>query len=123
MNYLDVWCNIRDSHKDLEFASAVAGYLDFLQGKGLIAGWILTRRKFGFGPQELGEFHVRIGGESLAQLDDAFSLVATRDGEIEKLHAKMYVHVTDLKSALYRDFPDDVRVGAKAVQSTTRRKK
>ncbi len=113
MNHLEVWCNIRDSHKDLEFADAVAAYLDYLKDRKLIENWRMTRRKFGFGPQELGEYHVTISTVSLDQLDNAFSLVATRDGEIERLHGNMYRHVTDLKSALYRDFPDKVRVRPK----------
>jgi hypothetical protein len=47
--------------------------------------------------------------QNLAQLDDAFRLVATRSGEIERLHSAVFTAVTDLKTALYRDFPDEER--------------
>ena len=34
---------------------------------------------------------------------------AARDGEVEKLHARVYSLVTDFRAALYRDFPDPER--------------
>lgn len=109
MNYYHVWCNLKDSSKDLEFCKAVDAYLGYLKEQGQIQSFRVTRRKFGFGPQELGEFHVTIVVQNLAQLDDAFRLVATRSGEIERLHAAVFSVVRDLKTALYRDFPDEGR--------------
>ena len=110
MNYYDMWVNIKDSRKDLEFAEAVRAYLDYLKGQGMIAGWTLKRRKFGFGPESLGEFNITVWAENLAQLDAAFSHVATRSGEVERLHIPVYAAVTDFKSAQWRDFPDPERV-------------
>lgn len=110
MNYYTMWCNLRESHKDIEFARNVRNYLDFLKSRGDIAGWSLTRRKFGFGPEGLGEFQIVVMAHDLAQLDAAFSTVATRAGEVEALHRPVYSMVTDFKSALYRDFPDPERV-------------
>jgi len=110
MNTYHMWFNIRESRKDLELAAAVKAYLDYLKSRGLIEGWNLSRKKFGFGPSVLGEFHCVVQTKNLAQLDDAFSLVATRDGEIENLHRPVYAMVTDFTSALYRDFPDPERV-------------
>ncbi|MEK6703820.1 MAG: DUF6614 family protein, partial [Planctomycetota bacterium] len=66
---------------------------------------------FGFGPPEVGEFHCEVWTNDLAQLDTAFSLVATRDGQVETLHRPVYSAVKDFKSALYRDFPDPERTG------------
>lgn len=109
MNYLHVWCDLKDGSRDLEFSRAVAAYLGYLQGKGKISGYRLTRRKFGFGPAELGDFHVEISAVDLTALDQAFDLVAARDGELEKLHHAVYSSVKNVKSALYRDFPDPVR--------------
>jgi hypothetical protein len=94
----------------MDFVGHARAYLDFLKGKGLIEAWQLTRRKFGFGPSHLGEFKVTITTKDLAQLDAAFSLVATRDGQIETLHRHVYSAVKDFQSALYRDFPDAERV-------------
>jgi len=111
MQYYEMWCNLRESHRDVEFAKAVDAYLGHLQGRGKIAGWRLTRRKFGFAPPGMGEFHITVWTDDLAQLDAAFNVVATRDGEIESLHRPVYSMATDFTSALYRDFPDPVRVG------------
>jgi hypothetical protein len=112
MNYYEIWCNLRDSHKDVEFAQSVSRFLGMLAERKRIAGFRLTRRKFGFGPPELGEFHISIWAESLAQLDEAFGEIAPRAGEVEGLHARVYSAVTDFRAALYRDFPDPQRLAA-----------
>lgn len=109
MNHYMIWCNLRESRRDLEFAANVAAYMGFLQKQGKIESWALTRRKFGFGPDGMGEFHICISCRDLAQLDEAFGTVATRTGEVERLHAPVYAMVTDFKAALYRDFPDPQR--------------
>ncbi|OFY65825.1 MAG: hypothetical protein A3H98_13500, partial [Bacteroidetes bacterium RIFCSPLOWO2_02_FULL_36_8] len=103
------WFNLLDSRKDLEFVNNANAYLSFLQKKGYIENFRITRRKFGFGPAEIGEFSIEIGIKNLAQLDESFLFVATREPEIEKLHAGIYTMVKDVKFALYRDFPDEVR--------------
>lgn len=109
MDCYDIWVDLRNSHKDLEFAQAVHAYMGHLRQQGLIEGYRLTRRKLGFGPQELGEFHIRIETRDLAQLDRAFSQVVPRTGETEKLHAAVYGAVSSFRAALYRDFPDPGR--------------
>jgi hypothetical protein len=109
MNHYHIWVNLKDSYRDVEFARNVAAYLGWLKDRGKITAWTLTRRKFGFGPEHLGEYHIVVSCETLAQLDEAFMAVAPREGEIQKLHAAVYSMVTDFKSALYRDFPDEVR--------------
>jgi hypothetical protein len=109
MNYYHVWCNLIDGSKDVTFCRAVDGYLGHLQHEKLIEGFRITRRKFGFGPSELGEFHIEIRLSSLAQLDTAFGVVATRTGTVESLHHAVYSLVKDFSSALYRDFPDPQR--------------
>lgn len=109
MQHYHMWFNLRESHKDLEFAKAVDAYLEYLRKQGKLEGWRLTRRKFGFGPAGMGEFHCEVWTTDLAQLDLAFSEVATRDGEVERLHRPVYSAVKDFTSALYRDFPDPER--------------
>ncbi|TAH35562.1 MAG: hypothetical protein EYC70_12965 [Planctomycetota bacterium] len=109
MDHYHIWVNLADSHADLEFARAVAGWLGHLRERGLIEGWRLSRRKLGFGPAELGEFHLEIETRDLAQLENAFQLAAARAGEGERLHAEVYSRVADFRAALYRDFPDAVR--------------
>lgn len=109
MQHYEMWFNLKDSRRDLEFCRAVEAYLGHLRAQGRIEGWTLRRRKFGFGPPGLGEFNVTVHTKDMAQLDAAFDLVATREGEIERLHMPVYSMVTDFVSALYRDFPDPVR--------------
>jgi hypothetical protein len=121
MQYYEMWFNLKDSRRDLEFAKNVGAYLGHLKSQAKIEGWRLSRRKFGFGPAGLGEFHVTVWTRDMAQLDSAFDLVSTRAGEIETLHAPVYSMVTDFTSALYRDFPDPGRhiLGVETSQSPT----
>lgn len=112
MNYYDMWFNLKDSRKDLEFCGHVDAYLGHLKAQGLIEGWTLRRRKFGFGPEHLGEFNITVWAKDLDQLDRAFGHVATRAGEVERLHMPVYSAVTDFKSGLWRDFPDTERIRA-----------
>jgi hypothetical protein len=110
MNSYHMWFDLRDSRKDVEFADAVKAYLDHLAARGLVERWTLQRRKFGFGPDGLGEFHCVVHVKDLTQFDAAFGHVATRSGEVERLHMPVYSSVVNFKSALYRDLPDAERV-------------
>lgn len=109
MDVYHIWFNLKDSHRDLDFCEALETYMAFLRERDLIAGHRLTRRKLGFGPEELGDFHLAIDVRDLAQLDAAFQMAATRDAPVEAPHAAVYSKVKDVKFALYRDFPDPVR--------------
>jgi hypothetical protein len=108
MDYYQIWCNLKESSKDLEFCENVHHYLGQLQEDGRINGFQITRRKLGFGPSELGEFNISILVNDLSQLEKSFQHVATRKGEIERLHHAVYSAVKDTTFALYRDFPDEV---------------
>lgn len=110
MNVYAIWVDLIDGREDLELAKAIDAYLGFLQDQGHVESWTLERRKFGFGPDDLGEFHVRILTKDLDSLDKAFMVVATRDGEVESLHSQVFRRVKNFKSGLYRTFPDEVRV-------------
>lgn len=109
MNYYHIWCDLRDSHKDLEFCKSVDAYMGHLKAQNKIEGWNISRRKLGFGPSAIGEFHIVISVKDLAQLEAAFGVVATRTGEVERLHADVYRSVINFTSALYRDYPDPER--------------
>ncbi len=109
MDYYHVWVDLRDGVRDVQFAAAVRAYLDHLRVAGAIEEWRLSRRKLGFGPDSLGEWHVVMAIRDLAQLDAAFRLAARRAGETETVHAAVYGCVARFASALYRDFPDAVR--------------
>jgi len=109
MDIYHVWCNLKPGQSDTAFSDRVGGYLCHLQEQGLIAGWRLTRRKLGLAPHELGEFHIMIELQGLAQLERAFECVATRQDPVEGLHFAVNAMVTDATFALYRDFPDAMR--------------
>lgn len=109
MNYYEAWFNLKNTAKDMQFTERVHAFLGHLKDKKMIENYRLTRRKLGFGPAGLGEFHITIEVEDLAQLDRAFLHAATRGPEVEPLHAGVYSAIEDVKFALYRDFPDSVR--------------
>jgi len=109
MNVYAIWCNLKNSAHDVEFCRAVDQYLGHLRDEGVIEGFRVLRRKLGFGPPGLGEFHILIETRDLAQLDAAFNTAATRTPPVETLHAAVFNAVKDTTFALYRDFPDPVR--------------
>ncbi len=101
--------SLKEGSSDLEFADNLGSYLGLLREQGKIASWRLMRRKLGLGPKTLGDFHLMIEVEGLAQLDDAFSTVASRAGEVEERHFAVNKVIADVTFALYRDFPDPIR--------------
>ncbi len=109
MNTYEIWCNLAPGERDLELVDAVRAYLGHFQSQGLIDSYRIRRRKFGFGPPELGEFCISIEFRDLAALDQVFGQAATRAGDVERLHVEVYRRVQNFRSALYRDFPDPVR--------------
>lgn len=117
MDLYQIWVDLKETHKDLEFCENVERYLGTLREKGLIQGFRITRRKFGFGPPTIPEFNITIEVKNLAQLDEAFGLVATRANPIEDIHRAVYSMVDNFQSALYRDFPDPQRVRAKGASA------
>lgn len=112
MNTYETWFNLVPGTDDLEFVRHVNAYLGELKAQGRLTSYRIRRRKFGFGPEGLGEFNVSMEFADLTQMDSAFARVARRDPEMESLHAEVFSRVTDFRTALYRDFPDEVREGA-----------
>ncbi len=106
MNVYHIWCNLKDGVKDTDFTDRVERYFGYLKDQELIAGWRITRRQLGLGPAQLPEFHITLDTENLAQLDRAFSHVASRGEPVESFHHAVNSLVTDVFFALYRDFPD-----------------
>ncbi len=109
MNIYHIFCTLKEKTPDMEFAAALADWLDHLKAANMIESWRLMRRKLGLGPEDLGEFHIMIETSSLAALDEAFSLAASRTGKAEALHFAVTSKIKSVKFALYRDFPDAER--------------
>jgi hypothetical protein len=103
------WCDLKPGIRDTEFCDKVTSYMGHLKAEGLIGDWRLTRRKLGLGAPGLGEFHLMIEVRDLAQLDAAFSRVASREEPMEAFHFGVNSLVQNASFALYRDFPDPVR--------------
>lgn len=109
MNIYHIWCDLKPGVSDITFSDHVAKYLGHLKDGGHIASWRLTRRKLGLGPSTVGEFHIIIETKDLAQLDGAFTHVASRRDPVEGFHHGVNMLVTNAQFALYRDFPDPIR--------------
>lgn len=109
MDIYHIWCDLRRDVSDLEFTNAANAYLSTLKDEGRLTGFRITRRKLGLGPDELGEFHLMLEFQGLAQLDEAFVKVAARNDPIESFHHAVNSKVSSVKFALYRDFPDEMR--------------
>ncbi len=109
MNIYHIFCTLKDGTSDMAFAKALANWLDHLKTANMIESWRLMRRKLGLGPDDLGELHIMIETASLAALDEAFTLAASRTGAAETLHFEVTRKIKSVKFALYRDFPDAER--------------
>ena len=109
MNIYHVHCNLKDDVSDLDFVDRAGAYFEHLKAEGLVTGYRIMRRKLGLGPPALREFHIMLEFDDLAQLDQAFTRVASRGEPVESFHQAVNSQVTDVFFALYRDFPDPVR--------------
>ncbi len=109
MDLYHVWFDLLPGQRDVEVVDAIHRYLGKLTADGDIAGFRVTRRKLGLGLEALGEFHVTIEVDDLAQLDRAFGVVSRRADPVETLHHDVNGRVRNFRAALYRDFPDPHR--------------
>ena len=109
MQHYHIWFGLRPGTKDLDFCKDVAAFLDHMAEEGALESWRLERRTLGLSSAPLGEWHIDIATQDMAQLQAAFDAITPRTGKMEKLHAAVWSKVTDAQFALYRDFPDDNR--------------
>ena len=108
MDVYEISVDLRAGVRDVAFVAALTAYLDGLASDGKVESWRLLRRKLGLGAGP--EFKVMIETRDLAQLDEAFRLVATRQDPTEERHHGVNSLVTNFGAALYRDFPDPERL-------------
>jgi hypothetical protein len=104
-----IWCDLKPGVRDLDFVEAVEAYCSALRDRDALAAYRITRRKLGLAHPSLGEFHVMLEFNGLAQLDEAFKQAAGRANPVESFHHAVNSKVTNFMASLYRDFPDDVR--------------
>lgn len=109
MDIYHIWADLKEGVQDSDFADDLQRFMAHMKAEGLIAGYRLSRRKLGLGPDNLGEFHVMIEIDGLAQLDRAFQAASTRADPVEEIHHAVNSKVKTFKAALYRDFPDSQR--------------
>ena len=110
MDIYHSWFDLKPGVKDTEFVERARTYFEHLKAEGLLVDYRIMRRKLGLSGPDLPEFHVMLEFEGLAQLDATFARVAARSEPIESLHHGVNSRVTNASFALYRDFPDEVRV-------------
>lgn len=108
MDVYEISFDLRPGTSDLQLVDALDSYLGGLQSAGHIESWRLLRRKLGFGAG--GEFKVLIETRDLAQLDQAFRTVSTRNDPVEGWHHGVNSLVINFAASLFRDFPDAHRV-------------
>lgn len=109
MNIYHIWAKLKPGINDLDFVDSVDQYLDALSKLGNLETYRITRRKLGLGIEELLDFHIMVEFKDLEQFDQTFGEVAARKEPIESLHFAVNSKVSEIKFALYRDFPDDNR--------------
>ncbi len=109
MDIYHIWCDLKKGTSDLEFTNAANSYLQSLIEGNRLISFRIMRRKLGLGLPDLGEFHIMLEFENLAQLDKAFLHVASRSDPVESFHQAVNAKVDRVRFALYRDFPDTVR--------------
>lgn len=110
MDIYHIWCDLQSGISDTAFCQALEDYLAPLKSKNELHTYRITRRKLGLGIEGLGEFHIQLEFNNLAQLDAAFTHVSSRKDPIESFHHQVNSKVKNLKFSLYRDFPDEHRV-------------
>ena len=109
MDIYHIWCDLKPGVKDMDFVHSVDQYLGGLQQSGKLETFRITRRKLGLDGVGLGDFHIQLEFTGLAQLDDAFNQVSTRDDPVESFHQAVNSKVQNVQFSLYRDFPDQHR--------------
>jgi hypothetical protein len=105
MNLYHCMIELRQDAKALAFAAACDAWLGHLQGRGVIVGWRLLRRKLGLASGPHTDFLLEIEVEGLAQLDNAF-LALARGEEEERRYAQVHAMILRAEVGLYRPFPD-----------------
>ena len=103
-----IWADKKQGISDIDFASNMKKFLQRLVDEDKMLSYRITRCKLGFRSiQDLPEWHIMMEFTGMAQLDEAFSRVVPKQGDLEKAHVGFNKFVEDnIQHALYRDWPD-----------------
>lgn len=109
MDIYHIWCDLKPGQKDTEFVQHLTEYFEHLKQEATLSGYRITRKKLGLAPIDLLEFHIMLDFDNLSALDATFNHVASRRDPVETFHHAVNGRVSNVRFALYRDFPDPVR--------------
>lgn len=109
MNLYHCSIDLKDDAKALAFANAVEHWMGYLAERGTIRSWRLLRRKLGLAADSCKDFLLEIEVDDLAQLDQAFRTLESKDEEVERLYIAVAALIAQSDIGLYRPFPDPER--------------
>jgi hypothetical protein len=109
MNLFHIYCDLKDRTRAVDFAEDVQAFLSYLHEREYIEGYRITRRKFGFDPPKLGEFHIIIECQSADQLNSAMEFVSQKKEDSENFHRAVQAYTKGITVSLYSDYPEPTR--------------
>jgi hypothetical protein len=102
--------DLKSDARALAFAAALEAWMTLLRSEGRIDAWRLSRRKLNLAGDDFGDFWLEITLTDMAQLDAAFRFLGRGGDEAVQLYDRMNQHISRVRYALYRPFPDPERV-------------
>lgn len=111
MDIYHIWCDKLEGISDTEWVENMRNFLEHLVTENKMESFRITRCKMGFRSiQDLPEWHIMMEFKNMAQMDEAFTRVAPREGELENKHKSFNQFVQgNIQHALYRDWPDSFK--------------
>lgn len=108
MDIYHIWCDKTEGIGDTEWAANMRNFLQHLVDESKMESFRITRCKMGFRSiADMPEWHIMMEFKNMAQMDQAFSRVAPKQGELEVKHQSFNQFVAgNIQHALFRDWPD-----------------
>ncbi len=115
MNLYHCMFDLVQDSKALTFANALEGWMSLMKDRGVIRDWRLMRRKLNLASDCCRDFLLEIEVDDLAQLDQAFRFVGSKDDEIEVAYGRVQAMISNAQYGLYRAYPDPERAERMAI--------
>lgn len=109
MNIYLCQIDLKQEAKALAFASALGTWMSYLQDKGAVRNWRLTRRKLNLASGQSRDFMLEIEVDDMTQLDQAFKLTGAQDDAVAQKYHAVHDLIAHADFGLYRPFPDPER--------------